>query len=184
MTDDELRRALGAPPPAHVSEDDWVAWASGELSAEAASRLLAHVATCRECARVRQVVREVEQGARPSTTRWWAGGAAVLALAAAALIAVAVRSPEPGPGPDVLRGGGWGAEVRVDGGLQVIVEAHPGADAYRLTVRHPDGTVAHRETGPGPVFVWAGPPGRWSLQVEALALGQVLAVTHLQAQTP
>lgn len=176
MTDEELRQALGPLPKPHVPEDQWVAWANGELSPAEASRLLAHVATCPECARVRRVVQELRDGAVPEGRAWGFGAGVVLALAAAAVLAVAVWSP---PDPDVYRGERWEAAATVEGGLRVSAQPVPGADTYRLTVWGPDDTVAHRETGPEPVFRWSAPPGRWRWRVEALQLGGSVAATPI-----
>jgi hypothetical protein len=112
--------ALRAPEPTadHLSEDDWLALAGGELGSPAREQALAHVERCASCARVYRGLSELEDGARAfdphtpqvlgpaplkvlQTTRWaWWGG-----LAAAATLVWAIAHPRPAMAPAPSAGG-------------------------------------------------------------------------------
>jgi hypothetical protein len=93
LYDDLLRLAPAAST--HPTEDDWVRFGDGSLSAGELAQLADHVVTCRACADIYRVVADVRRAApglaadalprHAVARRWWFG----VAVAAAAVAAVA-----------------------------------------------------------------------------------------------
>lgn len=98
LDDADLRRRYrellhdDAPPSAHPTDDDWVAFADGTMDAPARARLADHLLACAACADVHRVVVQVREGApavapdamprtEPGAWRAWYGLAAAAALA-------------------------------------------------------------------------------------------------------